>query len=106
MRALQETQSDTGVVQQGLELSAPGLEPVVLYINPATGLISKQTYVAGGPGQPVIEELFSDYRVVDGVQVAHTAAVRRAGQLMLERRVTAISINPPLDPALFTRPAP
>jgi hypothetical protein len=106
VRALQEIRSDTGIVQQGLELTGPGLEPVVLYINPSTGLIAKQTYVAGGPGQPIIEESFSDYRVVDGVQVAHTAAVRRAGQLMLERRVNVISINPPLDPALFTRPAP
>jgi len=106
MRALQEIQNDTGVVQQGLELSGPGLDPVILYINPATGLISKQTYVAGGPGQPLIEEIFTDYRVVDGVQVAHTAVVRRAGQPMLERRVNVISINPPLDPALFTRPAP
>ena len=85
---------------------APDLEPVVLYIDPATGLIAKQTYVAGGARQPLIEEIFSDYRVVDGVQVAYTATVRRGGQPMLERRVNVIAINPPLDPALFTRPAP
>jgi hypothetical protein len=105
-RALQDTKDETGAARQALELSGPGLEPVVLYINPATGLISKQTYVAGGAGQPLIEEIFSDYRVVDGVQVAYTAAVRRAGQPMLERHVNAITINPSLDPALFKRPAP
>jgi hypothetical protein len=105
MRSVQEVKSDSGAVLQGLELSGAGLDPVVLYIDPATGLISKQTYSAG-PGQPVIEEIFGDYRVVDGVRVAYSAAVRRGGQQVLERHVTSITINAPLDPALFTRPTP
>ena len=77
----------------------------MLYVDPETSLIAKQTYVAGGPGQPLVEELFSDYRPIDGVQIAFTASVRRGGQPMLERRVTDITINAPLDPALFKRPA-
>ena len=40
----------------------------VLFIDPDTNLITKQTYVASGPGQPLVEEIFSDYRVVDGVR--------------------------------------
>jgi hypothetical protein len=78
---------------------------VVLHIDANTGLIAKQSYQAGGAGQPLVEEIFSDYRLVDGVQVAYVAAVRRGGQLMLERHINVITINPPLDPALFTRPA-
>jgi hypothetical protein len=62
-------------------------------------------YVVGGPGQPLVEELFSDYRPVDAVQIAFLAQVRRGGQLILERRITSIKINAPLDSALFKRPA-
>jgi len=105
-RALQETRDDAGKLLQPLELSGGGLEPVVLYIDASTGLIAKQTYVAGGSGQPLIEEVFDDYRRVDGVQVAFTASVRRGGQPILERRLDGITINPPIAPALFTRPAP
>jgi zinc protease len=105
-RALPETKDDSGNVLQPLELSGTGLEPVILYINPTTSLIAKQSYVAGGAGQPLIEEIFSDYRLVDGVQVAYAATVRRGGQQMLERHVNQIDINSPFDSALFTRPAP
>jgi hypothetical protein len=105
-RALQDAKDETGRVLHALELSGQGLEPVILYIDPSTGLIAKQTYVAAGPDQPLIEEIFSDYRPVDGVQVAYVATVRRGGQTMLERHVDVITINPPLDRALFTRPAP
>jgi zinc protease len=103
-RVVQDVNGDGGHVLEGLELSGAGLDPVVLYIDSATGLISKQTYTSA-PGQPVIEEFFSDYRVVDGVRVAYSAAVRRGGQQVLERHLTSISINPQLDPALFTRPS-
>ena len=90
---------------RAVELSGVDLEPLVLYVDPETSLVTKQTYVAGGPGQPLIEELFGDYRNVSGLQIAFTAAVKRGGERVLERRVTDISINPSLDPALFRRPA-
>ena len=105
-RLLPDSKDDGGKTYQAIELSGSDLEPVVLYIDPGTGLIAKQTYVTGGVGQPLIEEVFTDYRPVEGVQVAHTASVRRGGQPVLERRISAMTINPPLDPALFKRPAP
>ena len=104
-RALPDIKGDAGKVHHALELSAPDLDPIVLYLDPETNLVSKQAYVAGGAGQPLIEEVFSDYRPVDGIQIAYAAQVRRGGQTMLERRVSTITINPPLDPALFKRPA-
>jgi hypothetical protein len=104
-RLLPDVKDDTGRVHHALELSSNDLDPMVLLIDPDTGLIAKQTYLVGGPGQPVIEEAFSDYRPVDGVQIAYAATVRVGGKPTLERHVTDISINPRSDPALFQRPA-
>ena len=49
---------------------------------------SRRTWFAR-PGQPLIEELFSDYRLVDGVNVAFTAEVRAAGKSIVKRRLNA-----------------
>jgi hypothetical protein len=105
-RLLPDIKDDTGTIRRALELSGTDLDPVVLYIDPDTGLISKETYLAGGPGQPLIEELFSEYRPVDGVQVAYVTTIRRGGQAILEQRVRDITINGPLDSTLFERPTP
>ena len=105
-RALPDVKDDDGRVLHALELSGSGFEPTVLSIDPDSSLIAKQTYVASGPGQPLIEEIFSDYQPVDGVQIAHTARVRRGGKdVMMTRRITGIKINAPIDPTLFTRPS-
>jgi hypothetical protein len=104
-RLLPDVKDETGKLHHALELSAIDLDPIVLHVDPATSLIAKQIYVVGGPGQPLVEELFSDYRPVDTVQIAFLAKVRRGGQLVLERRITGIKINAPLDSALFKRPA-
>src|SRR5205807_1235031 len=92
-RILPDVKDDSGKVFKALELSAAGLEPLVLQVEPASGLIAKQTYVAGGPGQPLIEEQFGDYRPVDGVQVAFTATALSGGRRIGERRVSEIKIN-------------
>jgi hypothetical protein len=103
-RRLPDVKADDGRTYHVLEFSSPTLEPTILYIDPATGLVARQNYVAGGPGQPIVEERFSDYRAVDGIQIAFTAGVRQAGQLVLERHVSEIHINAPIDPSLFKRP--
>jgi len=104
VRSLPDVKEANGSIDHALELTGPGLEPLIMYVSPSTNLVTKQTYVAGMPGQPLIEETFSDYRPVDGVQIAHLATVRRGGQVVLERRVTEVSINAPINPALFKRP--
>ena len=103
-RAMPDAKDDAGVVHHVMELSAAGADPFILYIDPSTNLISKETYVAAGPERPLVEEVYSDYRPVDGVQVAFTAAIRQGGRQVVERRVTAFTINTPLDSALFKRP--
>jgi len=103
-RLLPDVKDADGAIRHALELSSPSLEPLVFYVDPRTSLISKQAYVVRAPGQPLIEELFSDYRPVDGVNVAFTAEVRAAGHPIVKRRLNAITFNAALDPQLFTRP--
>jgi hypothetical protein len=96
---------EQGRLRHALELSGPDFEPMVFAVDRETHLVAEQTYLAGGPGQPVIEEEFSDYMRVDGVQVAWTAIVRRASETVLERKIVDIKLNTPIDPALFKRPS-
>jgi len=103
-RILPDVKDADGAIRHALELSSPALEPLVLYIDPRTSLITKQAYVVRAPGQPLIEELLSDYRLVNGVNVAFTAEVRAGGQPVVKRRLNAITFNVALDPKLFTRP--
>jgi zinc protease len=103
-RLLPDVKDTDGTIRHVLELSSPSLEPLVLYVDARTSLITGQAYVVRAPGQPLIEELFSDYRAVDGVNVAFTAEVRAAGKPIVKRRLNAITFNITLDPKLFTRP--
>jgi hypothetical protein len=103
-RLLLDIKDEKGALRYAVELSGPGLDPMVLYVDPETSLVVKQTYVAGGRGRPLVEELFSDYRLVDGVQVAFTTTVRIRGESVLDRRVKEFTINGSLSPALFKRP--
>jgi zinc protease len=103
-RLLPDVRDESGDLLHALELSGTDVDPFVLLVDPASALVSKQTYVVGGPGRPLVEERSSDYRAVQGVQIAFKATVRQGGRQVLERRVTAFEINAPLDPALFTRP--
>lgn len=104
-RLLPDVKEESGRRYHALELSGNGLEPMVLYIDPDTGLVAKQTYVAGGLGGALIEESFRNYKPVDGVQVAFSASVRRGGVSMIERTVRELRINHPLDASLFARPS-
>lgn len=104
VRRLSDVKDDKGAIQEALEFSGTDFDPLVMYVDPATGLVSRQTYVAGGMGRPLVEESFSDYRNVESVQINYAASVRIGGTPALERTVTDIKIGGPLDPALFKRP--
>jgi hypothetical protein len=79
---------------------------VALLVDAATGLVSRLRYRAVVDGRPAaIEEAFSDYRAVDGIQVAWRAVVRRDGRVVLERTLTSILFDAPVAPALFRRPS-
>ena len=103
-RILPDVKDASGHIDHALEISGTDLNPVILYVDPATGLIRKQVFTSDSPGRPIVEEQFSDYRAVDGVQIPFTAS-RKAGSMTLERKVTDVKFNTPIDPALFKRPA-
>jgi zinc protease len=102
-RALPDVKTAAGV-DHILELSAPDLGPILLYINPASSLIDKITFVEDAPSRPLVEESFSDYREVDGVLIAFQGT-RQVGAQGVERRSTSVKVNVALDPSLFKRPA-
>jgi hypothetical protein len=104
-RLLPDVKDSEGRVTRTLEISGRDLNPVVLYIDPETGLVTKQVFGGGAAGATtLVEERFSDYRPVDGVQIAFKAT-RQIGTLSVERSVTDVKINAPIDSALFKRPA-
>jgi hypothetical protein len=103
-RVLPDAKDADGRLTHTLELWAGDLNPVVLSIDSESGLITRQAFAADAPGRPLVEERFSDYRLVDGIQIAFQA-VRKVGPLSVERRLTDLRINAPVDSALFKRPA-
>jgi len=102
-RILPDVKTTAGV-DRVLELTAPDLNPILLYVNPQSNLIDKMTFIDDAPSQPMIEESFADYRDVEGIKIAFQGT-RQVGVQSVERRSTSVKVNVTLDPALFKRPA-
>ena len=102
-RILPNVKNAAGAVDQVLELSAPDLNPILLYINAESGLIDKLAFVDDAPSKPLVEESFSDYRDVEGIRIPFQG-LRQIGTQSVERRSTSVKINAPVDPSLFKRP--
>jgi hypothetical protein len=105
VRQLADETSADGAPLKVLEFSGRGVDPIRFYIS-GDGLIAKQSFSTPGPdGKPLqVEELFSDYRVVNGVRVPFVAQLRRGGQSVMKRTLKNVTINASLAPSLFTRP--
>jgi hypothetical protein len=104
LRLLPEEGKD-GAVLKVVEVSGNGLDPVRLFIDRDYRIV-RQTYTTPGPdGRPSqAEELFSDYRKVNGIDVPFKAAVLRNGQQILERTLRSVTFNTAVDPTLFQQP--
>ena len=102
VRALQDARGPDGRRQRTLEFSSNTVSPIVLSIDAETMRVTKEAFAAGPGGQALVEESFSDYRAVDGVQMPF-AAERHVGPITVKRRVLEIQLNRPLDPSLFKR---
>lgn len=94
-----------------VEVSGDGVSPVRLYIDASTGLIAKMSYDrqvdeprAAGRGPAITEEVYDDYREVDGIKFAYKASVTSGGQAVIERTLTALRVNPTLAADLFAKP--
>ena len=86
-----------------LEITLPGLGPLTVALDPKTALISYMRYALGD--KTSAEEAFSDYRNINGLQVAFNAEVRRPSLPPVVRTVKTFEYNVDLDPALFTKPS-
>jgi zinc protease len=104
LRVLPDVRGADGRPQRVLEFTGPDQIPIAMSVDAETFKVTKVSYAAGAGGQVLVDEVFSDYRPVNGVQMPF-AAERRAGPLTVKRRVTNLQINTPIDPSLFRRPA-
>ena len=88
-----------------LEVSGEGLPPVKLFVDAQT-LIARQAFTIAAPQGPPLqaEEVFSDYRRVESIQVPFKAELLHNGRPILSRTLTSVTLNGPLDDALFRRP--
>ncbi len=104
-RVLPDMKKEGGRSLRAMEISGPTLDPMVLYIEPQSSRIVKQTYVTGGLGGALVEELFDDFRSVDGVSIAHKATVRVKGEPVVQRQITDVGVNRPVAAEAFKRPS-
>lgn len=88
-----------------LEISGIDLVPVRLYVD-EEGLITGQAFTSTiAPGRRVLsEEVFSDYRVVDGIRIPFDAQLLQNGQLILKRTLTKVVLNETIPDTVFQRP--
>ena len=98
-------QGSEGRVLRVLEISGLGVAPVRLYVD-GQGFVARQNYASAGPDGRAeqAEEVFSDYRSVNGIQVPFRADLVRRGTVILSRTLTDVAINGPIDDRLFARP--
>jgi zinc protease len=92
----------------GQELAAcsvagAGMKPVTILVDPGTDRIVAQRYEAAA-GE-TMEEQFSDYRNISGLQVAFTTIVLKAGLPFMSRHLRTFEYNIPLQSELFTKPS-
>jgi hypothetical protein len=104
-RIIPDETSD-GRVLKGIEISGAQLSPVKLFVDPQFLIVRQTVTVTAPDGRSSVtnEELYSDYRRVEGVQVPYKADVRRNGQLFLTRTITNATLNGPLAETLFAKP--
>jgi zinc protease len=99
---------DDGRTVPSLDVTLPGSPPLTLIFDPATTLLTKTRYRSGdtrsGPDSGV-EEVYSDYRDVNGLKVAFTTELRREGAPAVRRTVSRFEFNVPLDGSLFSKPS-
>jgi hypothetical protein len=102
----------------GVKVSSKGHKDVLLYFDKTTNLLAKaaQTiqaedvwggFVGRGPTNPTVvkhEAFYSDYRAVQGVQVAMKVVIKRDGKLFVESEKHDIQLVDKLDDKEFGKP--
>jgi hypothetical protein len=99
-----EPLEDGGRRLPGVAVESPTMRRVTLFFDPDTALLLRQRYTHPAAGR-AMEERYSDYRLVDGLQVAFKAEVRLDGKPIAERTLRTFEYNVPLESSLFTKPS-
>lgn len=84
-----------------VKLRSPQGVELVLFIDKKSKLISRMSFNDGGAQQ---NDDFSDYKTVDGVQVAHKRH-STGGRNTTKLEIKSIDLNPKWDAKLFAKPA-
>ena len=105
VRVLPDQKGRDGRQMRVLEISGPSIDRVRLYIDNEM-LVTGQAYSRSDPAgrQILSEEVFSDYRTVNGVRVPFEAQLLQNGQPVLKRTLTNVVLNGPVPETLFARP--
>ena len=95
-----------GKAVEGIAVSDPARKLMVkLYVDPKTGLLVKKVYTAAFMGPPAeTEEIYSDYREVEGVKIPFKAVVNQGGKKRAEQTTTEMKINPGVAEEAYKKP--
>ena len=109
VRKLTDQTARDGRQVQVLEISGPQVNRVRLLIDQQM-LIVGQAYTTpsplGGQSQGILnEEVFSDYRFVNGIRVPFETQLLQNGQPVIKRTITKVSFNETVPDNLFNRPS-
>ncbi len=104
-RRLPDETGRSGESLLAAEFWSPRLPPVRLVVDASTGRLVRVSYQVAGPvGLEVVDDVFSDFRLVGGLQVPHRIVTRRDGVAVHERTLSAVVADPALAAGLFSKP--
>jgi hypothetical protein len=87
-----------------VELSGKLLDPVVVGIDASTGMVGRLSYPSpGDPKGPWLDEIYTDYRDVDGIKVPFRSDTKLNATVIREHVVKEVVINGPMAPSLFDK---
>lgn len=94
------------VTLDGFQISSPDGNWVRIYLHPTSRLVGKRaTEKPGEDGEMLaVEEIYTDYRPVEGVFIPFGSATLLDGAFSTEIRTESVNINSKLEPGLFVRP--
>jgi zinc protease len=94
-----------GKKAQGVGVEA-AFGAVKLYFDPESHLLVTARYQSASPqGIADNEQHWSDYRTVEGRKFAYSTEIYRDGAKYVESTIEEFHLNPPVDDALFAKPA-
>jgi hypothetical protein len=107
LSALGEVKVD-GKPAVGVKVEHKGFRDVNLFFDKDSGLLVKmerrgKDVMAGGT-EYTAEELLSDYKKVDGLEVPYKVLINRDGKKFVESEVTEVKVAEKLDAKVFGKP--